>query len=169
MSKLTASIVRFAKAEIGVHEDGDSNTGKRVNEYKSATRLNPYESWPWCAAFIDWVLYRAFIDADIEQDAAFRRPTTAGAWDLIRWSLAQDKRTQTLRNPGRDIQPGDLIVYEFSHCGIAVSSCDETGHFLAVEGNTSVGTAGSQRDGGGVHQRTRRSNQVKARIRFMIP
>lgn len=168
MSKFTESLIRIARAEIGVHEDGDTNTGARVNEYKSSTRLSPYENWAWCAAFVVWCIYRALIAAHIRQTAAFRRPTTAGAWDLIRWSLAQDASTDTLRNPGRDIQPGDIVVYEFSHCGIVVSECDETGHFLAVEGNTSVGDSGSQRDGGGVHQRTRRSHMVKARIRFTV-
>jgi hypothetical protein len=168
MSQFTEALVRIVRAEIGVHEDGESNTGARVNEYKSTTRLPAYENWPWCAAFVDWGVYRALLASDIPQTATFRRPTTAGAWDLIRWSLAQDGTTKTMRRPGRDIQPGDIVVYEFSHCGIAVSTCDDTGHFLAVEGNTSAGVDGSQRNGGGVHQRTRRSNQVKARIRFTV-
>lgn len=169
MSQFTEAIVRAARAEIGVHEDGDTNTGARVNEYKSATRLPPAEGWPWCAAFVCWVVREALrASGTAKETSTFHRPTTAGAWDLIRWSLAQDASTQTLRRLGRDIEPGDIIVYEFSHCGIAVSACDDTGHFLTVEGNTSVGDGGSQCDGGGVHQRTRRSNQAKARIRFTV-
>lgn len=166
--KLPAEIVRIATAEIGVHEDGDTNTGERCNEYKSATRLPPEESWKWCAAFVDWVVMKALKSCGVTETATFRRPTTAGAWDLILWSLAQDSTTQTRRNPWRDIAPGDLIVFNFHHCGIAVSGCDYTGHFKTVEGNTSSGESGSQRDGGGVHQRLRRSSQVKARIRFMV-
>lgn len=168
MTPFVETLIRIARAEIGVREDGDTNTGLRVNEYKSATRLPPTENWPWCAAFVGWCVARAMSATDVSQTATFRRPSTAGAWDLIRWSLAQDGTTQTKRRPGRDIQPGDIVVFEFSHCGIAVSACDDTGHFLTVEGNTSAGDGGSQRDGGGVHQRTRRSNQVRARIRFTV-
>lgn len=168
MSKLAKEIVRIATGEIGVHEDGDSNTGKRVNEYKAATNLPPKESWPWCAAFVDWVVMWAMQNTATPETLKFRRPTTAGAWALILWSLAQDKSTQTKRNPHRDILPGDIIVFNFSHCGIAVSDCDDTGHFQTIEGNTSKGDGGSQRDGGGVHKRWRRSSQVRARIRFTI-
>ena len=168
MSQFTDEIIRIAKAEIGVHEDGDSNTGKRVNQYKAATNLSSTESWAWCAAFVDWCVMWALQNCAIPETLKFRRPTTAGAWDLITWSLAQDASTATTRNPMRDIQPGDLIIFNFHHCAIATSTCDETGHFQTIEGNTSVGDSGSQRDGGGVHARWRRSSQVKARIRFTV-
>lgn len=168
MTALPSEIVSIATAEIGVVEDGTSNTAVRVNEYKAATRLDPAEEWPWCSAFICWVVKAALKETGTPETATFRRPTTAAAWGLESWSLAQDKTTQTKRHPHDDIRPGDLICFTFSHCAIAASSPDDDGWFATIEGNTSPGTAGSQRDGGGVYRRRRRTSQVRSRIRFTV-
>lgn len=165
MAKLPSQMVRIGTAEIGTAEINFSNCGPRVDEYKAATSLDPKGGWPWCAAFVCWVVREAMRAAGIPETPTFKRPTTAGAWALINWSLAQDLSTWTRKTPGRDILPGDIIVYTFSHCGIAVTEPDNTGHFEAVEGNTDP--AGS-REGGAVMRRTRRSNQVRARIRFRV-
>lgn len=166
--KLAAEITRIAAAEIGVVETKTTNCGPRVNEFKAATVLPPAEEWPWCAAFICWVVREALKAAGVPETATFKRPTTASAWGLENWSLQQDNSTWTKTKPFRDILPGDLIIFNFSHCGIAVSECDETGFFQTIEGNTSIGDSGSQRDGGGVHRRWRRSSQVRSRIRFRV-
>jgi len=166
--KLASEIVRIASAEIGVEEVGTTNCGPQVNFYKSATNLPHTEEWPWCAAFICWVVREAMKAAGVKETESFRRPTTASAWGLESWSLRQDRSTWTVKKPFRDIMPGDLIIFNFSHCGIAISECDETGFFQTVEGNTSSGDAGSQRDGGGVHRRWRRSFQVRSRVRFRV-
>ena len=159
--KLASKLPAIALGEVGTEEVNGSNCGVRVNEYKAATNLPPGESWPWCAAFVDWCVRQAMAGGTY----TFQRPTTAGAWDLINWSLAQDDSTQTKRSPGQDIEPGDIIVYTFSHCGIAVGPPDEDGYFSTVEGNTD--TAGS-REGGGVFRKTRKTSQVKARIRLTV-
>ena len=41
-------MVELAKKEIGVEEVNGTNCGPRVDEYKSATWLNPKRGWPWC-------------------------------------------------------------------------------------------------------------------------
>lgn len=161
MSKLAEKIVAIAKKEIGVHEIGDTNCGVRVNEYKSATNLPPTEAWPWCAAFVDWVVKQAMEGGTY----TFKRPTTAGAWDLERWSKEQDSSTQTRRNPQRDIKEGDIVIYTFSHVGFAESSPNKDGFFQAIEGNTD-GAGG--REGGSVLQKTRNVSRVKTRIRFTV-
>lgn len=168
---LASELIRIANLEIGVHEDGDTNTGKRVNLYKAAASdcdLAPTASWAWCAAFVDWCVREALLAANVTTTATFKRPTTAGAWDLIAWSLAQDNSTQTIREPGKNIRAGDIIVFNFHHCGIATSAATESGFFVTTEGNTSPGDGGSQRDGGGVHSRRRHVSQVKAVIRFQV-
>lgn len=165
MSKIAQAIVPIAKAEIGVEEVDGTNCGETVNLYKAATNLPPHEPWPWCAAFVCWCVREAAKAAGVAFTETFRRPTTAGAWALEAWSLAQDKSTQTKKQPRRDIQPGDIIVFNFSHCGIAVGAPDETGHFKCVEGNTDH--AGS-REGGSVWLKTRRTSQVRSRIRFTV-
>jgi hypothetical protein len=110
----------------------------------------------------------ALIAAGVPTTPTFDRPRTAGAWELTRWSLAQDKSTKTLRDPAKNIRPGDLIVFNFSHCGIATTTPTAAGFFVTTEGNTSPGDGGSQRDGGGVHSRRRHISQVKAAIRFTV-
>jgi hypothetical protein len=158
---LAKKIVEIARAEIGVTEINGSNKGPRVDQYKAATNLPPHESWPWCAAFIDWVVKQAMEGGSY----TFHRPTTAGAFDLINWSLEQDNSTWTRRNPGTDIEPGDIVVFNFSHVGFATTTPIDGVHFGTVEGNTDV--AGS-REGGGVFAKSRRVDQVRARIRFRV-
>jgi hypothetical protein len=165
---LPAALVRIARGEIGVMETNGTNCGPRVNEYKAATTLDPTQDWPWCAAFLCWLVREAMRATGIQETATFKRPTTAGAWPLESWSRAQDLSTQTLRKqPGKpfDIQPGDLILFTFSHCGLAITAPDNTGHFLTIEGNTDDN---GSREGGAVLRRTRRTLQVKTRIRFRV-
>jgi len=159
---IASRLVRIATAEVGVKEVNGSNCGPRVNQYKAATNLPPKESWPWCAAFVCWCGREAMATGG---PYTFKRPTTAGAWDFINWSLAQDDSTQTKRSPGDDIQAGDIIVFRFSHIGIATSAVDRAGNFHTVEGNTD--DAGS-REGGGVFAKRRSIAQVRARIRFTV-
>lgn len=163
--KLPKEIVRIASAEIGVEEIDGSNTGPRVNEYKAATSLDPLEEWPWCAAFVCWVVREAAKSTGVEFTETFKRPTTPGAWALERWSLAQDNSTWTKKKPVRDILPGDIVIFNFSHVGFAVSECDGAGFFQTVEGNTDDG---GSREGGAVLRRWRRSSQVRSRIRFRV-
>ncbi len=162
--KLAPLIVKLAKKEIGVEEIDGTNCGPRVNEFKAATNLPPKESWPWCAAFVDWVVREAMKEGG--GTYTFKRPTTAGAWDLENWSLKQDDSTQTKCNPGNDIKAGDIVIFKFSHVGLAISNAYvDTQVVDTVEGNTDK--AGS-REGGGVFAKTRKLSQIKTLIRFTV-
>ena len=167
MSNLTNTIVTNAIAEIGVRESPkNSNRGERVDQYKAATNLNPKQAWAWCAAFVCFIVRNAMASCAIKQTATFKRPTTAGAWDFIRWSKEQDSTTSTLMSPkAKDIQAGDIIVFKFSHIGIATSVSDSSGNFHTCEGNTD---ANGSREGGGVYGKIRNISVVKARIRFTV-
>jgi cell wall-associated NlpC family hydrolase len=159
--KLAPKIVALAKAEIGVEEIDGTNCGPRVNEYKAATNLPPKESWPWCAAFVCWLVREAMNGGEY----TFKRPTTAGAWAFEAWSLAQDNSTWTKKPHRGDIKPGDIVIFKFSHIGIAVTAPDSKGNLLTIEGNTDG--AGS-REGGAVLRKRRREDQIRSRIRFMV-
>lgn len=161
--KLAPEIVRIASAEIGVEEVNSTNCGPRVDEYKAATWLDPKKGWPWCAAFICWVVREAMTAAGIPETKTFKRPRTAGAWDLENWSLAQDLSTWTRKPHRGDILPGDIVVFTFSHVGFAVGKPDKNGYVLTVEGNTDQ--AGS-REGGGVFRKRRHISSIRSRIRF---
>ena len=162
---LAPSIVKIATAEIGVEEVNGSNCGPRVDQYKAATWLNPKQSWPWCAAFVCWVVQEAMGATGTKQTKGFKRPRTAGAYDMERWSLDQDSSTWTKEPHRNDIGAGDIVVFKFSHIGFAVSSPDKAGYVMTVEGNTDgQGT----REGGAVLRKRRHVSQIRSRIRFRV-
>lgn len=165
MSLLAPKIVETALKEVGVEEVNGTNCGPRVNQYKAATRLDPEEPWPWCAAFVCWVVREAMATSGIKETATFKRPTTAGAWNLENWSLAQDNSTQTKKPHKGDIKAGDIVVFTFSHVGIAVGEPDDEGWLSTVEGNTD--SSGS-REGGGVFRKRRKLSSIRSRIRFTV-
>jgi hypothetical protein len=161
--RLAQRLVDLALKEVGVQEIGNTNCGPRVNEYKSATWLDPLQSWPWCAAFIDWLVMRAMVDSD--RKFTFERPRTAGAWDLQNWSMKQDGSTDTKLNPqAGDIAAGDIVIFTFSHVGLAIGS-PVKGIVPTCEGNTD---GNGSRDGGGVWKKERKISLIKSRIRFTV-
>jgi hypothetical protein len=162
---LVSEIVRIAKSQVGVREVGNTNCGEIVDQYKAATWLNPKKGWPWCAAFVCWVIREALLSSGVKQTKTFKRPRTAGAWDFENWSIDQDSTTWLRRKPASDIVPGDIVIFTFSHIGIAVSSPDKSGNVTVAEGNTD--TAGS-REGGGVYLKKRNISRIRSRIRFNI-
>ncbi len=157
--------MKAATKEIGTEEVNGTNCGPRVDQYKAATVLPPHESWPWCAAFVCWCVWQAMQATGIKETATFKRPTTASAWNLENWSLKQDDTTLTKRSPGLDIMAGDIVIFTFSHVGIATGAPDENGMVPTIEGNTDV--AGS-REGGGVMNKRRKLSLIKTRIRFTV-
>ncbi len=163
--KLPEALVKIASHEIGTEEVDGSNTGPRVNEYKSATNLPPKESWAWCAAFVCWCVREAMKLAVVPETQTFHRPTTAGAWDFKRWSLDQDDSTNTRSPHHGDIRAGDIVIFTFHHIGIATAGPDADGRVPTVEGNTD--SAGS-REGGGVFAKRRPLSQIATRIRFTV-
>ena len=160
---LVSEIVRIAKAEVGVREVGNTNCGERVDQYKAATWLNPKKGWAWCAAFVCWVIREALASSGTKQTKTFKRPRTASAWDFENWSLAQDSTTWLRKPHSNDIAPGDIVMFTFSHIGVALSTPDEKGNVQTVEGNTDE--AGS-REGGGVYLKSRHVSKIRSRIRF---
>lgn len=161
--KLAQKIVEIARKEVGVEEVDGTNCGKRVNEFKAATTLDPSESWPWCAAFICWVVRAAM--AACGGTYTFKRPTTASAWGLEAWSLAQDRSTWTKKPHGNDIEPGDIVVFKFSHVGFALGRPDSSGYVATIEGNTD---GQGSREGGAVLIKSRHVSQIRSRIRFRV-
>jgi hypothetical protein len=163
-AKLPLEIVRVSNAEIGVEEVDGTNSGKRVKEYQAATSLGG-TGWPWCAAFVCWVVREAMKNCGFKETATFKRPTTASAYAFKLWSLAQDATTST-KSPHRgDIQGGDIIIFTFSHIGFAISKPDANGYVTTIEGNTDG--AGS-REGGAVLRKKRHVSKIRTRIRFTV-
>ena len=154
-------MVLLAREEIGVSEVDGSNCGPRVDEYKAATWLDPDKGWPWCAAFICWLVREAIDGEDIK----FKRPRTAGAWDFENWAKQQVANGIDLRKPTNgNIKAGDIVVFTFSHIGLAVKDIDSSGYVVTIEGNTNG--AGS-REGGSVLEKKRHVSKIRSRIRIL--
>lgn len=158
---LAQKLVALAKGEIGTEEVDGTNCGPRVNQYKSATWLDSTKSWPWCAAFICWLFREAMKGGSY----SFSRPQTAGAWDFENWCKSQDKSVVLLKPHHNKIQAGDIVIFTFSHIGIAISGPDANGFVTTIEGNTD---GQGSREGGAVLQKKRSVSQIRSVIRVTV-
>lgn len=152
-------LVELAKKEVGVEEVNGTNCGPRVNEYKSATTLNAKQGWPWCAAFICWL----FKEAMKEYSYTFNRPTTASAWGFEAWASKQNSKVQLKKPHNDDIKPGDIVMFTFSHIGLAISK-PMNGYVDTIEGNTD---GQGSREGGAVLKKKRKLSSIRSRIRIL--
>ena len=158
---IAEKMVSLAREEIGVSEVDGSNCGPRVDEYKAATWLDADKGWPSGAAFICWLVREAIEGEDVK----FKRPRTAGAWDFENWAKQQSTNGVELRKPtNEDIKAGDIVVFTFSHIGLAVKDADSSGYVVTIEGNTNG--AGS-REGGSVLEKKRHVSKIRSRIRIL--
>lgn len=154
-------ITILASREVGVKEEGGNNRGAQIVEYQKATWLDP-APWPWCAAFVCWVVQEALKTTRAPHD--FKRPRTAGAWDFERWAREDGGSKVTLIKPPRGFQPGDIICFTFSHIGIVEkTSPSSTSTVTTIEGNT--GPSGG-REGDGVWRKTRPVSKIRSVIRL---
>jgi hypothetical protein len=157
-ASLAARLVDILKSEDGVREmPANSNKGARVQEYQAATWLSG-TGWAWCAAFICWGIKQL----DDKALLPFPRPRTAGAWDFERWAREDAGPTVELCKPRKAIKAGDIVVFTFSHIGLAIED-EKNGSVKTVEGNTD--TSGS-REGGGVYVQNRKTSLVRSHIRL---
>ena len=158
---ISEKMVSLAREEIGVSEVDGTNCGPKVDAYKAATWLDADKGWPWCAAFICWLIREAIEGEDVK----FSRPETAGAWDFENWAKRQASNGVGLRKPtNEDIKAGDIVVFTFSHIGIAIADIDSSGYIKTIEGNTNG--AGS-REGGSVLEKNRHVSKIRSRIRIL--
>ncbi len=138
-------VIATARAELGVREDPpESNRVKYNDWYYGRTVMG--SAYPWCMAFVQWCFAQA------------GRPLpykTASCSALLGW-YRQNRPECVVGDP----QPGDIILYTFSHTGILESVQD--GVITAIEGNTG---AGNDANGGQVQRRKRGRSLVKAYIR----
>ncbi len=144
-----------AESQVGEKEEGN-NGGAAVRKYQNATWLEP-GAWPWCAAFVCW----SFKEALKKSVQVIQRPTTPGAWTFEKWAI---KEGAELIKPASkaQVKRGDIVVYTFSHIGIAVAD-ELDGKVETVEGNTNPG---GDREGDGVYRKTRKKALIRSIIRL---
>lgn len=152
-------LIDIASKEVGTKEQGN-NSGPRIREYQAATWLQP-GAWPWCAAFVCWTIRETLLH--VSRLTTWNRPQTAGAWDFENWGTKEKGKGIQLLKPRTKILRGDILVYTFSHIGMA--SADEANGFVAtIEGNTNPGGG---REGDGVYAKRRDTEDVRSHIRFL--
>ena len=141
-------VLEIARGELGYTENPPgSNRTKYWDEFGAG-----WQGQPWCVAFLWWCFHRAG-----EGSAFFAGAKTASCGTLLRWYKAQG-----LTVPVHDVQPGDIVILNFSgtqdtqHCGLVVEV--DGLYIITVEGNTSQ--SGSQSNGGMVCRKTRFPSQV---------
>ena len=143
--KISTRMVALAEEQIGVSEIDGTNCGPVVDKYKAATWLDPTKGWPWCAAFICWLI-RETIKGE---GALFDRPETAGAWDFENWARKQEG--VELRKPtNHEIKAGEDM--------------DLSGYVTTIEGNTN---GEGSREGGAVLEKRRHVSKIRSRIRIL--
>jgi len=163
-------LLKLALAEVGTAEVGGNNRGPRIREYQSATDLPP-GAWPWCAAWTCWCIREWLKDPEVVEWLNLQyntpdqwRPRTALAFGLMPWARSRPRTVQILSDT--DIpKPGDIVVYDFSHCGIVINSGNRI-NFNAIEGNTNEKGARDSLTGDGVFIKTRRNTLVRCFLRI---
>ena len=164
-------LLEIATHEVGVHEDGGNNCGPRIVEHQSATWLKP-APWPWCAAFICWILREWLKSPEVlaklslrnDKEAEKWRPQTAGAFDFERW--AKEKGFAVM-NKKSLAKAGDLVVFEFSHIGIVVKDQISPDSIECIEGNTNGSGQRDSNAGDGVWRKRRAASLVRSFIRII--
>lgn len=151
-------VLAIAKTQIGIRETS-RNHGDGIAKYWTATNYpDGYNNRePYCAACMSWCIKEANIFNEKE------RPKTAVAFGFENWSDNLPTKTKIIRNPSK-VKRGQLVIFAFSHIGIATSNSDECNRFNTIEANT--GATGS-RDGDGVYEKTRNVSQVRSTITIL--
>jgi hypothetical protein len=140
-----AKVIATARREIGVREIDHSNTGTRVQEYQAATTLGG-TGWPWCVAFLAWVIKTALGD-DIAKEVWL----PSASCDLILdWATRKGiiRTVPTEGCIGLEMVSRHNAVHGFLVTD--VSTNDES--FETIEGNSNDDGA---REGNGVYPHTR--------------
>lgn len=130
------SVLSLARSQIGTVESPPNSNNQQYGLWYGFNRQ------PWCAMFVSWVLAHCGL-AD-----QYRFASVAAS---IRWARQNGRHTTSFR-PG--YVACRLIDSTTGHTGI-VEAVHSDGTVTTIEGNTTIGASGDQRDGGGVWRRRR--------------
>jgi len=137
MNALAKAIVNEAVKHLRVREVGGNNRGPDVEAFLKYTGHAPGQ--PWCAAWVSFVVTRAIEATGLR----LIKPKTARAFAFEQWGLRNHLPVIAgVKLVAQDfIEPGDIIVFGFSHVGIALSSSSAGDAVHTIEGNTGPGAA----------------------------
>lgn len=153
-----SKIIASARGEVGVVETS-KNQGPGIAKYWTSTNYKSGygDRQPWCAAFMCWCIQQSGIFTETD------RPKSAAAYKeggFEAWARSKSPKVSLTMNPV-SVKAGQLVIFSFSHIGIATTDSDLNGIFRTVEGNTDA--AGS-REGNGVWEKARKLSVVRSVI-----
>ena len=153
MSKIEKMISIF-KTQLGIHETS-KNHGVGIEKYWSATNYPDGYSdrQPYCAACLCWVIRESGLFTEEE------RPKTPAAFGFEKF--ADNSKKVKINRSVKSVKKGDIVIFKFSHIGLATSDSDKYGDFYTIEANT--GPSGG-RDGDGVYEKVRNITAVRSTI-----
>ena len=140
-----SEVLSVAQGELGVTESPRGSNNVKYNTWFYRKEVSG--NYPWCMAFVQWVIAQAGGKAPVR---------TASCGSLMRGAKKAGEWVTG------EYQAGDVLIYdlpggaETDHCGIC-ESCDGS-TVTAIEGNTSVSDASN---GGEVRRMTRKVSLVK--------
>lgn len=148
-----SDVVRVAAAEVGVTEAPASSNCVKYNDWYYGRRVRG-AAYPWCAAFVSWVLAQA---------GAGHLAARSASCPVIK---SDAQRRGIYHSGSAGIAPGDLVLYQFDrdadpdHIGIVERVQQDA--VIAIEGNTSLT---SNDNGGAVMRRTRSKGLIMGYVR----
>lgn len=141
-------VLALATADVGLVESPPNTNQTKHTRWYGLTG-------PWCAMAVSYWFHKAGLPLAASTSKGFAYTPSGAAW------FQQQKRWTTKPARGHVVFfdfPGDG-VNRISHVGI-VEKVNADGSITTIEANTSPGDGGSQRDGGGVYRRIRRTGVV---------
>jgi hypothetical protein len=170
MNPFTSSFLEIALAEVGTKEEGGNNLGRKVKEYQKATWLRP-GAWPWCAAFVSWVMMKWTVKHESQLESFFGieqisvwRCHDASAFGWIKWAK---RNGLYVTDEKEQAKAGDIVVFDFSHIGIVIADqLPGKDYIETVEANTNGKGERDSESGDGVWKKLRKTNLVRAYIRL---
>jgi hypothetical protein len=134
----TTQVLDVARSKLGTVESPPNSNHQMFGVWYG------FDRQPWCAMFVSWCMAMAGAASQ------YRFAAVAYAVDAAR---KQGRLTTTFKTGyvACRLADGD---WGPGHTGI-VEAVHSDGTVTTIEGNTSIGTSGSQRDGGGVWRRRR--------------
>lgn len=159
-------VLAMAASQIGYSRHSDPKQGTKYAR-ETVPVFWPRDHWllangiSYCDIFVTWVFWKA-----LGEDFVKKGHLPAGASYNTDYRASKGGRVSK-----SEAAPGDVLVFDWNfstastnHVGILEKRLSGD-RFQTIEGNTSIGSSGSQSNGGRVARRVRRHDQVRYVIR----